>query len=160
MCAPPLADASLDRRLQNAYKSTRRGEALAHPWRSENFRGSRVWAMCERTRHTTRCQESWLTDKTQTLALSGCFVVLKYKTSLTTLSILLLRGHRWFRIRFTPSVHRRDQLAALHEGILDFDHRVGHFRPLRIRGGVPELPFPQCVRDCSRWHRLLGWSTP
>ena len=25
MCAPPLADASLDRRLQNAYKSTRRG---------------------------------------------------------------------------------------------------------------------------------------
>ena len=57
-----------------------------------------------------------LTDKTQTLALSGCFVVLKYKTSLTTLSILLLRGHRWFRIRFTPSVHRRDQLAALHEG--------------------------------------------
>jgi len=118
MCAPPLADASLDRRLQNAYKSTRRGEALAHPWRSENFRGSRVWAMCERTRHTTRCQESWLTDKTQTLAFSGCFVVLKYTTSLTTLRIVLLRGHRWFRIRFTPSVHRRDQLAALHEGIL------------------------------------------
>jgi hypothetical protein len=74
--------------------------------------------MCERTRNTTRCQESWLTDTTQTLAFSGCFVVLKYKTSLTTLSILLLRGHRWFRIRFTPSVHRRDQLAALHEGIL------------------------------------------
>jgi len=60
----------------------------------------------------------WLTDNTQTLALSGCFVVRKYTTSLTTLSILLLRGHRWFRIRCTPSVHRRDQLAALHEGIL------------------------------------------
>jgi hypothetical protein len=28
MCAPPLADASLDRRLQNVYKNTRRGEAL------------------------------------------------------------------------------------------------------------------------------------
>jgi hypothetical protein len=28
MCAPPLADSSLDRRLQNAYKSTRRGAAL------------------------------------------------------------------------------------------------------------------------------------
>jgi hypothetical protein len=28
MCAPPLADASLDRRLQHAYKSPRRGEAL------------------------------------------------------------------------------------------------------------------------------------
>ena len=94
----------------------RRG--AAHPWRSENFRGSRVWAMCERTRHTTRCQESWLTDNTQTLAFSGCFVVRKYPTSLTTLRILVLRGHRWFRIRCTPSVHRRDQLAALHEGIL------------------------------------------
>ena len=94
----------------------RRG--AAHPWRSENFRGSRVWAMGERTRNTRRCQESWLTDNTQTLALSGCFVVRKYTTSLTTLRLLLLRGHRWFRIRCTPSVHRRDQLAALHEGIL------------------------------------------
>ena len=28
MYAPPLADASLDRRLQNAYKNTHRGEAL------------------------------------------------------------------------------------------------------------------------------------
>jgi hypothetical protein len=28
MCAPPLADARLDRRLQNAYKSPRKGEAL------------------------------------------------------------------------------------------------------------------------------------
>src|SRR5947208_1952486 len=74
--------------------------------------------MCEGTRNTTRCQESWLTDNTHTLALSGCFVVRKYTTSLTTLSSLLLRGHRWFRIRFTPSVHRRDQRAALHEGIL------------------------------------------
>ena len=43
--------------------------------------------MCERTRHTTRCQESWLTDNTQTLAFSGCFVVRKYTTSLTTLRI-------------------------------------------------------------------------
>src|SRR5437016_13247390 len=66
----------------------------------------------------SRCQESWLTDNTQTLACAGCFVVRKYTTSLTTLRILLLRGHRWFRILFTPSVHRRDQLAALHVGIL------------------------------------------
>src|SRR5262245_9673174 len=86
--------------------------------RSEHSRGSRVGAMCERTRHTTRCEESRLTDTTQTRAFSGCCVVLKYQTSLTTLSILLLRGHRWFRIRFTPSGHRCDQLAAWHEGIL------------------------------------------
>ena len=119
----PLADASLDRRLQNAYKSTRRGGA-AHPWRSENFRGSRVWAMCERTRNTRRCQESWLTDNTQTLAFSGCFVVRKYTTSLTTLRIVLLRGHRWFRSRCTPSVHRRDQLAAWHEGMCTPYHPI------------------------------------
>src|SRR5262249_40565694 len=74
--------------------------------------------MGERTRHTTRCQESWLTDKTQTLACSGCCVVLTYTTSLTTLRIVLLRGHRWFRIRCTPSGHRRDQRAAWHEGLL------------------------------------------
>src|SRR5438128_9785466 len=74
--------------------------------------------MCERTRNATRCQESWLTDNTHTLAFSGCFVVRKYTTSLTTLSSLLLRGHRWCRIRFTPSGHRRDQRAALHDGIL------------------------------------------
>ena len=41
----------------------------------------------------------WLTDKTQTLSFSGCFLALKHKTRLATLSILLLRGHRWFRIR-------------------------------------------------------------
>jgi DNA primase len=41
----------------------------------------------------------WLTDKTQTLSFSGCFLVLKHKTRLATFSILLLRGHRWFRIR-------------------------------------------------------------
>src|SRR4029077_21070875 len=74
--------------------------------------------MGEGTRHTTRCQERWLTDNTQTLAVSGCFVVRKYTTSLTTLRSWLRRGHRWFRIRCTPSVHRRDQLAAWHEGIL------------------------------------------
>src|SRR5262249_24369168 len=74
--------------------------------------------MGERPRHTTRCEENWLTDTTQTLACSGCFVVRKYTTSLTTLRIVLLRGHHWFRIRFTPSGHRRDQRAALHEGIL------------------------------------------
>src|SRR5437660_12160483 len=44
-------------------------------------------------------QTAWLTDKTQTLSFSGCFLVLKHKTRLATLSILLLRGHRWFRIR-------------------------------------------------------------
>ena len=44
-------------------------------------------------------QDIWLTDKTQTLSFSGCFLVLKHKTRLATLSILLLRGHRWFRIR-------------------------------------------------------------
>jgi hypothetical protein len=57
MCAPPLADASLDRRLRNAYKSTRRGEALRtrgapktsglwsthpqvllSPWKSQGFK--------------------------------------------------------------------------------------------------------------------------
>jgi len=74
--------------------------------------------MGERMRHTTRCQESWWTDNTQTLAFAGCFVVRKSTTSLTTLRIVLLRGHRWFRIRCTPSGHRRDQLAALQEGIL------------------------------------------
>ena len=47
--------------------------------------------------------------------------------------------------------------SSLGKAFHGFDHRVGHFRPLRIRGGVPELPFPQCVRDCYRWHRLLGW---
>src|SRR5207237_2094747 len=84
----------------------------------EMFVAWRVWARWELMRNTTRCQESWLTDNTQTLAFAGCFVVRKYTTSLTTLRILLLRGHRWFRIRFTPSGHRRDQRAALHEGIL------------------------------------------
>ena len=60
----------------------------------------------------------WLPDNTQTLALSGCCVVRKSTTSLTTLRIWLLRGHRWFRIRCTLSVHRRDQRAAWHEGIV------------------------------------------
>ena len=117
MYAPPLADASLDRRLQNAYKSTRRGEALRTRGAPKTS-GARVSGRCERTRNTRRCQESWLTDNTQTLAFSGCFVVRKYTTSLTTLRIVLLRGHRWFRSRCTPSVHRRDQLAAWHEGML------------------------------------------
>src|SRR6266540_6945589 len=60
----------------------------------------------------------WLTDKTQTLSFSGCFLVLKHKTRLATLSILLLRGHRWFRIRCATEVHRRDQLVALRESIV------------------------------------------
>src|SRR6266508_4450378 len=61
---------------------------------------------------------SWLTDKTQTLSFSGCFLVLKHKTRLATWSILLLRGHRWFRIRCATEVHRRDQLVALRESIV------------------------------------------
>ena len=44
-------------------------------------------------------EHGWLTDKTQTLSFAGCFLVLKHKTRLATSSILLLRGHRWFRIR-------------------------------------------------------------
>src|SRR5262245_54187647 len=40
---PPLADASLDRRRQNAYKSTHRG--AAHPWRAAHSRCSRVSSM-------------------------------------------------------------------------------------------------------------------
>src|SRR5712691_3415019 len=63
-------------------------------------------------------REPWLTDKTQTLSFSGCFLVLKHKTRLATFSILLLRGHRWFRIRLATEVHRRDQLVALRESIL------------------------------------------
>src|SRR6266571_4408581 len=47
----------------------------------------------------TQTLHHWLTDKTQTLSFSGCFLVLKHKTRLATSSILLLRGHRWFRIR-------------------------------------------------------------
>src|SRR6266850_1000946 len=70
--------------------------------------------------HVAREQrsDSWLTDKTQTLSFSGCFLVLKHKTRLATFSILLLRGHRWFRIRLATEVHRRDQLVALRESIL------------------------------------------
>src|SRR5258706_15692862 len=98
--------------------SRTRTRVPAEARRSDHSRGSRVWAMGERTRNTTRCQESWLTDKTHTLAFAGCCVVRKDKTRLTTLSILLLRGHRWLRIRCTPLVHRRDQCAAWHEGIL------------------------------------------
>src|SRR6266545_7109611 len=60
----------------------------------------------------------WLTDKPQTLSFSGCFLVLKHKTRLATWSILLLRGHRWFRIRCATEVHRRDQLVALRESIV------------------------------------------
>src|SRR5882762_7235061 len=60
----------------------------------------------------------WLTDKTQTLSFSGCFLVLQHKTRLATSSILLLRGHRWFRIRCATEVHRRDQLVALRESIV------------------------------------------
>jgi uncharacterized protein (DUF2235 family) len=41
-----------------------------------------------------------------------------------------------------------------------FDHRVGHFRPLRIIGGVPKLPLSQQVRCFYLGHRLLGWPTP
>src|SRR6266545_1840871 len=65
-----------------------------------------------------QCVRCWLTDKTQTLSFSGCFLVLKHKTRLATLSILLLRGHRWFRIRCATEVHRRDQLVALRESIV------------------------------------------
>ena len=67
MCAPPLADASLDRRLQNAYKSTRRGEALRTRGAPKTS-GARVSGRWASVRGTTRCQESWLTDNTQTLA--------------------------------------------------------------------------------------------
>ena len=52
MCAPPLADASLDRRLQNAYKSPRRGEAL-RTRRSETS-GARVSGRCASVRGTPR----------------------------------------------------------------------------------------------------------
>src|SRR2546427_12751276 len=94
--------------------------------------------MGERTRNTTRCQESWLTDNTHTLALSGCFAVRKYTTSLTTLSSLLLRGHHWCRIRFTPSGHRRDQRAAWHEGIV---HPIPSNRHTRfLASGVCGFP--------------------
>ncbi|SRR5712691_1218631 len=41
-----------------------------------------------------------------------------------------------------------------------FDQRVGHFRPPRMMGGVPKLPFPQSVRCFYLGHRLLGWPTP
>jgi hypothetical protein len=41
-----------------------------------------------------------------------------------------------------------------------FDHRVGHLRPLSIRGRVPQLSFPQVVRCFHLEHRLLGWPMP
>jgi hypothetical protein len=53
MCAPPLADASLDRRLQNAYKSTRRGEALRTRGAPKTS-GARVSGRCASVRGTPR----------------------------------------------------------------------------------------------------------
>jgi len=41
-----------------------------------------------------------------------------------------------------------------------FDHRVGHFRPLRITGRVPKPLFSQRLRCFYMGHRLLGWQTP
>jgi len=41
-----------------------------------------------------------------------------------------------------------------------FDHRIGHFRPLRITGVSPKLLFPQLVRFFYLGHLLLGWPTP
>ena len=59
MCAPPWLMPALTGGSRTRTRVPDEGGA-AHPWRSENFRGSRVWAMCERSRHTA-CQESWLT---------------------------------------------------------------------------------------------------
>jgi hypothetical protein len=70
MCAPPLAHASLDWRLQNAYKSTRRGRGAVKlaPLRrrrrgEEALRtcgapktpGARVSGRCASVRGTQRC---------------------------------------------------------------------------------------------------------
>src|SRR5207244_10261264 len=51
---PPLADASLDRRLQNAYKSPRRGEAL-HTRGATTTLGARAARRGASVRRTPRC---------------------------------------------------------------------------------------------------------
>jgi hypothetical protein len=53
-----------------------------------------------------------------------------------------------------------DEPHALRRRTARFDHRVGHFRPLRIIGGVPKLPLSQQVRCFYLGHRLLEWPTP
>jgi len=58
MALLPWLMPSFDRRLQNAYKKTRRGEALRTRGAPRNSRGSRVWAMGERTRTPTRCRRA------------------------------------------------------------------------------------------------------
>ena len=40
------------------------------------------------------------------------------------------------------------------------DHRVGHFRPLRITCVAPKPPCSQWVRCLHLGHELLGWPTP
>ena len=53
LCAPPLADASLDRRRQHAYKSPRRGEALRTRG-APNTPGARVSGRWASVRGTPR----------------------------------------------------------------------------------------------------------
>src|SRR5919106_5096275 len=43
---------------------------------------------------------------------------------------------------------------------MGFDHRVGHFRPLRMTGLVPKPPFLQVLRLFHLGYWLLGWPTP
>src|SRR5262245_2929861 len=80
----------------------------------------------------------WLPDNTQTLAFAGGFVVRKSTTSLTTLRIVLPRCHRWFRIRCTPSGHRRDQRAAWHEGL--WPSIPSHLHTRFLASGVCDCP--------------------
>jgi hypothetical protein len=41
-----------------------------------------------------------------------------------------------------------------------FDHRVGHFRPLRIAARILEYPMYLMVRSFGSENRQLGWPTP
>src|SRR5262249_2514431 len=61
---------------------------------------------------------TWLTDKTQTLYFSGCFLVLKGKPTLSLLR-LFFGGDRGFGVACTAQIHTGDQCIASAQGITD-----------------------------------------
>ena len=56
-----------------------------------------------------------------------------------------------------PPMRLTYHLSGTHTG---FDHRIGHFRPLRMATRVTECHIYLRVRGFSLANSLLGWPTP
>ena len=69
-------------------------------------------------------------------------------------------GFLWNQWQVWCGIRREDTPSLPRQSHFGFDHRIGHFRPLRIMGVAPKLPCPQWVRCFALGQELLGWPAP